>query len=194
MSDLLIVVLVALITLALLGVIAWWNWQHSVEVETLSLYAKSPLRRMQDLSYGAIGKVYLYMTSFHQYDNRMFNIHRMAYCRQTGRIFPDCIDIFGRVRLDWTFLQKRYPGTWISWGSLDQLQQEDVRRAHATLEGYQTHLNSARPSPRSIEPEFAMAKPGPLYVDIETKILLGWKIVPGTDLEVLIVQKPKYMV
>ena len=36
-----------------------------------------------------------------------------------------------------------------------------------------------------------MTRPGPLYVDIETKVLLGWKVVPGTDLEVLIVQKPK---
>ncbi len=194
MSDLLVVLLSALAIFSLLGIIVWWNWRHSVETDVLGLYAKTPLRRMQDLSYGTMGKIYLYMTSFHQYDNRMFNIHRIAYCRETGRIFPDTVDFFGRIRLDWTFLQRRYRGTWISWGSLSQTQQEEIQRAHTTLEGFQTKFNSPKPSPRSIEPEFAMAKPGPLYVDIETKVLLGWKIVPGTDLEVLIVQKPKYMV
>jgi hypothetical protein len=30
-----------------------------------------------------------------------------------------------------------------------------------------------------------------LYVDVETQILIGWKEVPGTEVEVLIVQKPK---
>ncbi len=194
MSDVLIILLVALVSFGLMGFIVWWNWQHSIANDVLSPYSKSPLRRTQDLSYGAIGKVYLYLTSFHQYDNRMFKLRRMAYCRETGRIFPDCIDFLGRIRLDWTFLQKRYPGTWISWGSLSYSQQEAVRFVHSTLEGYQTRVSSIKPSPRAVEPEFAMTKPGPLYVDIETKTLLGWKIVPGTDLEVLIVQKPKYMV
>ncbi len=194
MSDILVVLLVLLVVFGLMGALAWWNWQYSVEIDAISLYAKSPLRRVQDLSYGAIGKVYLYLTSYHQYDNRMFNIQRITYCRETGRIFPDSIDIFGRVHLNWTFLNKRHRGTWVSWGSLTQAQQESIRRAHTSLEDYQTQFSSPQPSPRAIEPQYAMSKPGPLYVDIETKTLLGWKVVPGTDLEVLIVQKPKYMV
>jgi methionyl-tRNA synthetase len=40
---------------------------------------------------------------------------------------------------------------------------------------------SASPSPRAIESEFAYTKPGPLYVDINTNILLGWQVVPGTE-------------
>ena len=105
MSDILIVLLTALSSFGLMGAIAWWNWRYSVEMDALSLYAKSPLRRKQDLSYSAIGKVYLYLTSYHQYDNRMFNIHRVTFCRETGRIFPDTVDLFGRIHLDWTFLQ-----------------------------------------------------------------------------------------
>jgi len=94
------------------------------------------------------------------------------------------------VKVDWTFLQKRYPGIWVSWGSLNSDQQRAISDAHESLEGFQTEVSSPSPAPRAIEPEYAYTKPGPLYVDIQTKVLLGWKVVPGTELEVLIVQKP----
>jgi hypothetical protein len=92
--------------------------------------------------------------------------------------------------VDWTFLQKRYPGHWVSWGSLSKEQQEAIRDVHESLGKFQTQESSPTPAPRAVEPEYAYTKPGPLYVDLETKILLGWQVVPGTDFEVLIVQKP----
>jgi hypothetical protein len=46
--------------------------------------------------------------------------------------------------------------------------------------------------PQEIDSFHALLKPGPLYVDRETKNLLGWKEVPGTEFEVLIVQTPIY--
>lgn len=178
--------------LALLGAILWVGWFYSTR-RTFhhSPYSELPLRHCRDLSYASIGKIYLYLTGLRQYDNRMPNIHRVVVCRETGRVFPDAVDWLGRITLDWSFLQRRYPGAYVSWGSLTYRQQQVIREAHTTLAGFQTEQSSAHPSPRMIEAEFALAKPGPLYVDLDTLTLLGWKLVPGSDLEVLIVQKPK---
>lgn len=178
--------------LAFLGLMVWIGKVFSDRrVASNSPYSELPTRRWHELSYATIGKIYLYLQSLHQYDNRMFDIHRVVVCRETGRIFSNAIDRLGRMRLDWTFLQKRYPGHWVSWGSLSYQQQRAVRDAHHTLAGFQTEQSSPEPSPRLIQRQYALARPGPLYVDLETLVLLGWKEVPGTDLELLVVQKPK---
>lgn len=169
----------------------WFGYRASLKRPPNSLYGDLPLRRAVDLPYESIGRVYLFLQKIHQYDNRMFNIHRAAVCRTTGRIFPNAMDIFGRTYMDWTFLQKRYPGNYVSWGSLNEQQRNEIRRSHESMEGFQTTISSPEPSPRAITPEYALVRPGPLYVDLETKVLLGWKNVPGTELEVLIVQKPR---
>ncbi|QLH35517.1 MAG: hypothetical protein HWD61_04665 [Parachlamydiaceae bacterium] len=88
-------------------------------------------------------------------------------------------------------MQKRYPGKYVSWGSLSDEQKEIIRLSHHSLEGFQTEYSSSIPAPSQIEPMYANAVPGPLYVDLDTQILLGWKQVPLTDLEVLVVQNPK---
>lgn len=79
----------------------------------------------------------------------------------------------------------------MSWGSLADDQKAEFFYAHDSLEGFEYEYSSTNPSPRQVEREFAFSKPGPLYADLRTKNLLGWKIVPDTDLELLIVQKPK---
>lgn len=127
----------------------------------------------------------------HQYDNPMFDFDKAALCRETGRIFPNSVTWYGTIKVDWTFLQKRYPGNYVSWGSLSDYQKEIVRSSHHTLEGFQTEYSSPQPAPSKIESFYAMTIPGPLYVDLDTNVLLGWKSVPLTDLEVLVVQKPK---
>jgi hypothetical protein len=136
-------------------------------------------------------KVLRYLYRYKQYDNRLFDLSKASFCRETGRIFQDSITWYDTISVDWGFLQKRYPGNYVSWGSLTLEQQSDIRDRHDALDGFQTERSSRRSSPRDVEPEFAFTKPGPLYVDVNTGILLGWKEVPGTDLEVLIVQKPK---
>ncbi len=78
----------------------------------------------------------------------------------------------------------------MSWGSFSNDQQRAIRDVHESLEGFQTDESSANPVPRLVERRYAYTIPGPLYVDLETKVLLGWKCVPETELEVLIVQKP----
>ncbi len=156
-----------------------------------SPYSSLPLRRGSDLPYSSMEKILRYLYTLHQYDNRMFDLNQAAYCRETGRVFPKAVGLFGTIHVDWNFLQKRYPGQYVSWGSLTEQQQEAIRDAHYSLEGFQTDFSSGQASPRMIEPEFAFAKPGPLYVDLTTYVVLGWKCVPNTEFEVLIAQKPR---
>jgi hypothetical protein len=168
----------------------WVGWWYSHRSQGLSPYTGLPLRRATELPYYSAERVMRYLYDYHQYDNRIFKLSKAAFCRETGRIFTNCVTWLDIVKLDWTFLQKRYPGHWVSWGSLNDQQKDAIRAAHDSLEGFQIHKSSPEPAPRAISQEYIFEKPGPLYVDMQTKVLLGWKVVPDTDLEVLIVQKP----
>ncbi|CAF23388.1 MULTISPECIES: hypothetical protein [Candidatus Protochlamydia] len=182
--------LVIVFTLALLVFLFWFGWWMSGKQMGVSPYTGLPLRKATELSYFAAEKTLLFLYYFKQYDNRIFKLRKAAFCRETGRIFTDCVTWLDTIKIDWTFIQKRYPGIYVSWGSLNKDQQKAVRDVHESLEGFQTDFSSPTAAPRAIEPEYAYSKPGPLYVDIQTKVLLGWKVVPDTELEVLIVQKP----
>lgn len=155
-----------------------------------SPYSTLPLRFASDLPFSSAEKILRFLYDLHQYDNRIFSLKKAALCRETGRVFPNAVTWYGTVKVDWNFLQKRFPGNYVSWGSLNDSQQESIIALHESLDGFQTDFSSPNPSPRNIEPEYALEKPGPLYVDLNTKVLLGWKIVPGTVFEVLIVQYP----
>lgn len=173
-----------------LAVLFWIGWRLTKREQAVSPYTGVPLRRMTEVSFFSAERILRYLFDLHQYDNRIFKLRKAAFCRETGRIFQDCITIFDTIKLDWTFLQKRYKGTWSSWGSLSKELQDGIKAVHTSLDKFQTMQSSPSPSPRAIEPEFCYTKPGPLYVDIDTKILLGWQVVPGTEFEVLVVQKP----
>lgn len=158
---------------------------------SVSPYTKMPLRRASDLSHDTKERVLRYLYNMHQYDNQMFDFEKAALCRETGRIFPNTVTWYGTIEVDWTFINKRYPGNYVSWGSLSGYQKDMVSSAHHTLEGFQTEFSSQISAPSKVEPYYSTLVPGPLYVDLDTNVLLGWKSVPMTDLEVLIVQKPK---
>lgn len=186
-----ILILVCVLVLVAMCIYGVWL---SNRPNSISPYSRLPLRSAADLSYDASLSLLKFMYNLHQYDNRIFSLRNSALCRETGRIFPNARTWYGKVYVDWTFLQKRYPGKYVSWGSLTAEQQGLVRNAHDSLEGFQTDFSSPNPQPRAIAAKYAFAKPGPLYVDLDTKVLLGWKEVPDTDLEVLIVQKPAYII
>ncbi len=183
----------AVLFLVLLGLLAsfFFGWWMSRRQYALSPYTGKPLRRGTDLAYLTVERVLRFLYDMHAYDNRMFDLHHAAICRETGRIFPECITWYGIIHVDWDFIQKRYPGKYVSWGSLTPEQQESIHQKHDSLEGFQLEFSSPKPGPRYIEKVYVYKNPGPLYVDVETNVLLGWKCVPDTDLEVLIVQKPK---
>jgi hypothetical protein len=179
-----------LVAFFLLFAAFWVGWWLTRKEASLSPYTGLPLRPATGISYMALERVYRFLYNFQQYENRIFDIKRAALCRDTGRIFPDCITWYDAIRADWSFIQKRFPGHYVSWGSLSEEQQETLKSAHGSLEGFQTVYSSPRSSPRLVEPKYAMEKPGPLYVEIKTGTLVGWMCVPDTELEVLIVQKP----
>jgi hypothetical protein len=156
----------------------------------LSPYSGLPLRYGADLSYAAKEKILRALFDLKAYDNRIFDLNRAAVCRETGRIFPEALNLFSQIKVDWDFLKKRFPGDYVSWGSLSEEQKLEVLSHHGEVKGYQMERSSKEASPRLVEPEFAFLKPGPLYVDFEKKHLLGWKEVPQTEFEILIVQKP----
>lgn len=156
-----------------------------------SPYSGMPLRRGSDLPYDSAKKILQFVYDKQEYDNRIFDIKRAAVCRETGRVFPNAITWFDTIHVDWRFLQKRYPGNYVSWGSLTEIEKTHIRDEHESLSAFQTKHSSPKASPKAIEPQYAYAKPGPLYVDLKTKVLLGWQLVPETNFEVLIVQKPK---
>lgn len=175
----------------LLVATAWaGHWIRS-QPPSKSPYTGQPLRKCSDLSYFMQEQILRYLFFLRQYDNSIFNMEKAAFCRTTGRIFQNCITWYGVIKVDWNFLKKRHPGNWVSWGSLTDNQQRAIIEAHHKLEGYQMELSSPEPSPNKITPEYAFTIPGPLYVDLETKNLLGWKAVPGTEFEVLILTKPR---
>lgn len=182
-----------LVTILLLFALFLYGLWLDRRPNSLSPYSRLPMRRASELSYYTSEKVLRYMYDIHEYDNRIFDLQNAALCRETGRIFPNAMTWYGKVRLDWTFLQKRFPGKYVSWGSLSQAQQNSILNAHDSVEGFQVEFSSPNPQPSAIEAKYALASPGPLYVDIDTKVLLGWKEVPGTEVEVLIVQKPVHV-
>lgn len=125
-------------------------------------------------------------------DNPQIDFSEAAICNETGRIFSNCVAQNARISLDWSFLQKRCQGTYVSWGSLSEHEQAVIKLLHGALDGFQTAASSTKLRPESVEREYALLAPGPLYVDRKTKIVIGWKKVPGTYFEVLIVQRPLY--
>ena len=190
-STLLAIIAITLaLTVAIMAAVLYIGWWMQDRKRTLSLYTGIPLRRATELSFATWLNIGDFLTALGQYDNRMFNLKYASFCRETGRIFPNSITWFGEIKINWDFIQNRYPGQWISWGSLDPDLQEEIRIAHGSLEGFQTEESCSNPAPRYIEDRYIDLIPGPLYVDINSKIVLGWKRVPGTELEVLIVQKP----
>jgi hypothetical protein len=168
----------------------WLGWWLTRKEAALSPYTGLPLRRATGISYYNLENLYRFLHDRQQYSNRIIDIQRAAFCRETGRIFPDCITWYDAIRLDWSFIQKRFPGDFVSWGSLTDEQQASIRSVHGSLDGFQTQFSSIRSSPRHVESKYAMEKPGPLYVEIKTGTLVGWMCIPDTELEVLIVQRP----
>lgn len=175
--------------LAVYALYSFWIFPSRV---ARSPYTKKPLRYGEDVSMNSAEKIMRFLHyDVGGFDNRVFLMKKAMVCRETGRIFQDCMSIFGVPHVDWRFLEKRLPGTWISWGCLsDDQKNEFFAIHHQAIEGFQIEKSCPYPAPSRITDDYIYIKPGPLYVDLKTKNLLGWKEVPGTFFEVLVVQKP----
>lgn len=178
--------------LIFMGILMWVGYKLTTSKVKfpLSPYTQTPLRRLDSLHFITLAKVMQYLVTMEDFDNRVFKIKRASYCRETGRIFPDSVNWIGKIHVDWTFLQQRMPGTWVSWGSLPHDRRQELMDKHGSLQGFQTEFSSEHPRPQDFEPEYNEIKPGPLYVNLENDWVMGWKVIPDTELETLVVKKP----
>lgn len=156
-------------------------------------YTGTPLRKAENLPFLTKYKVRKFMDAHIDFCNQPFKFYKAAFCRETGRIFPDCITWTGKIIVEWDFIQKRFPGKFVSWGSLTSDQQRELYQMHGLIDGFQTEFSSPTMLPKQVEPQYARAKPGPLYVDLDSGTLVGWIAVPETDVEILRVQRPPRM-
>lgn len=189
-TAMLLLVMSIIIIIGIFITLVWFATFMGTKRGSTSPYTKQPLLLGVDIAVSLQRHIEGFLLSLPQPENDLFEFSKAAVCNQTGRIFPNCVTPGEVIHLKWNFLQKRYPGRYVSWGSLNETQKAIIRTCHQSMEGFQVDISSSRPLPQEIEPYYAMIKPGPLYVDMSTKILLGWQIVPGTDFEVLVVQKP----
>ena len=120
----------------------------------VSPYSEMPLRRAGTLRYTTQFIIKRYLKDMEDYDNRQFELNRASLCRETGRIFPDSVNWYGKMHVDWNFLRKRMPGSWISYGSLAEDRRQEIWDKHGTLAGFQTELSCEKPLPQEIEEEF----------------------------------------
>lgn len=170
--------------------IGWWLTNRPGSV---SPYSKMKMALGEDLSFEAVREIYIFLESFSQKEgNDLFDVKKASVCRETGRVFPATVGIFNVIKIPSDFLSKRYSGKYVSWGSLSSSQKDEVLLEHEEIGAYQLESSSLEPLPKNVEKKYALMKPGPLYVDLETKTLLGWQCIPNTDLEVLVVQRSKY--
>jgi hypothetical protein len=145
-----------------------------------------------DVASSLASYVNAYLQEQEQPDNPDIDFGNAAYCPQSGRIFPNCVHAGEQVALSWDFIKKRYKGAFVSWGSLTEEERGVVKLLHETVEEFQTEKSSYKLRPEDVEGEYVVMAPGPLYIDKATRVLMGWKKVPGTYFEVLVVQKPKF--
>ena len=116
--------------IAVLGALLWLGWWVSKKRGSLSPYAKKPMMLGVDIAPSMIRFVDEFLLDHPQPDNPPIDFKTAAICPETGRIFPNCVKRGEIVRLDWSFLRKRFPGNYVSWGSLSELEQGTLRMLH----------------------------------------------------------------
>jgi hypothetical protein len=188
----LVELLIALLLFAVVFGIGYWITQRP---HTRSPFTDSPLLSASNLSFQAMQKVHSFVHALPLGSICKLDLNEAGVCRQTGRIFPNCTNRFGIVILPKNYLELYYPAKLIPWSALSSEQQTLIRQQHITLEKFQiSWYNSSQPSVNSkfiYDSSYLLTKPGPLFVDLATATLVGWQCVPDTELELLIIQRPK---
>jgi hypothetical protein len=178
--------------LGLLSFLLWFGWKKEKVRGSVCPYCRETMSLGIDVARSISCMVDAFMQEQPQPDNPKIDFMTAAYCPTSGRIFPNCVGPHEQILLSWDFLNKRYKGTYVSWGSLSEEERGVLKLLHGSLEGYQTETSSKRLRPEDVEEEFTSLAPGPLYVDRKERVVIGWKKVPGTHFEVLIVQRPRF--
>lgn len=124
----------------------------------------------KDLTFSAVAELRAHLAAQGQPENPDFEPLKAAVCKQTGRVVCDAINRFGVIRVPRDYISRRYPGNYTAWTQLSLPEQQATAARHLSLKSFVLEG---------------------LYVDLATKTLVGWQPVPGTGLEILVVQKPQ---
>lgn len=178
--------------LLILFLLFWIGWKKEGVRGNVCPYCRRPMRLGIDVAKSMAMMVNAFLDEQPQPENPNIDFATAAYCPVSGRIFPDCVSDMEQVTLSWRFLTQRRSGTFVSWGALSEEERGILKLLHGSLEGFQTEKSSMNLRPEDIEEEFISTAPGPLYVDRKEKVVMGWKKVPGTYFEVLVVQQPRF--
>ena len=170
----------------------WIGWKKEGRRGDTCPYTRESMRLGCDVAASLAAHVNAYLQEQQKPDNPDIDFGCAAFCPKTGRIFPHCVQAGEQISLSWDFIRRQYKGSFVSWGSLSEEERGIVKLLHEYVEEFQTEQSSPMLRPEEIEEEYAFLAPGPLYIDKATKVLVGWKKVPGTYFEVLVVQKPKF--
>lgn len=178
--------------LVILFFLLWVGWKKEGIRGNSCPYCGRPMRLGIDVASSLSAMVQAYLEEQPQPENPKIDFVRAAYCPVTGRIFPECVTSTEQVTVSWNFIKKRCEGTFVSWGALSEEEKGILKILHGSLEGFQTEQSSSHVRPEDVEEEYSALSPGPLYIDRKSKTVMGWKKVPGTYFEVLVVQQPRF--
>jgi hypothetical protein len=163
----------------------WWIFFKKRAKSPFSNTFLEPCEKV--LSFAAIEKVFRFLNRIHDEYNERFDLKRATICLKTGRIFPNTINRFGIIKIPENYIIHYAKTPLILYASLDKKIKGFLYEKDKVLQGYQTYTNLDS-SKLEIEKSVELMKPGPLYLDPKTGFFLGWQIVPGTSLELLVVK------
>jgi hypothetical protein len=181
-----------IVILAIFLSLTWVGWKREGRRGDTCPYTHEPMRLGVDVAASLNFYVNAFLQEQERPNNPDIDFGKAAYCPKTGRIFPNCVQAGEQISLSWNFIQKRYKGAFVSWGSMSPEEQGVVKLLHESVDEFQTEKSSPKLRPEDVEEEYALTSPGPLYIDKATRVLMGWKKVPGTYFEVLVVQSPTF--
>jgi hypothetical protein len=181
-SALIATILGLLVFIGLISLFFALGWYITNRPGAVSPYSKREMAPGSVIAFRSVEKIEDFFEDIQSQENRSFNLERAAVCRETGRIFPNCLSNFDVVTLNRNYLSAVHPGQYIDWEVLGPREQAIILAKHNDVSGYQIGDQRTK----------FQGQPIPsLYVDISTNTLIGWKKVPGTELQILVVQKPR---
>jgi hypothetical protein len=153
-----------------IGLFFWIGWWRTNRVGGKSFSMTGGELAPGDLiAFHSVQRVHDFMLSKPQPENTPFKPKDAAVCRETGRVFPNARDGFGVIRVKSSYPNRRWKGSWVLWKELSRAERSRVEGKHGDLSAYESEG---------------------LYADPFDALIMGWQKVPGTELQVLIVEKP----
>ncbi len=159
----------------LIGIFYYLYWRTHLRGRK-SPFSGLHLAKGEEILYSSAEKISLFFSELPETENASIDMSKASFCKKTGRIFPNTINSFDQIDVSLNYLKAYYSSKLTPWFRLSEEDKDAILRAHDSLDGFQMGKG---------------IKPGPLFVDKKNKTLVGWKQVPGTEMEVLVTQKIK---